>query len=458
MKLKKAIAIALAIASVTAVAGCKKGNNADGKVTLSIGVWPDETEQEALKAKNELKDEFMAENPDINLVGDVYRYDTKTFMMKASANQLPTRYSTWFTEIKQIIDQGYAADITEYMKKYNFDKTLNPDLIKFVTGEDGKIYGIPHDGYEQALYINKNLFKEAGLVNSDGTIKVPDSWQELAEYSKIIKEKTGKAGFGFPTTNNCGGWQFLNIAWAFGVEFEKQNDDGKWEATFDTPETKAALQYVKDLKWKYNALLDDTVINLDDLHKYFGSGQAAMMLKDVPFSGYKYGTDNSAFYATKVPKGEKGRFSQMGGNIYVFANNATPEQIDAGFKWTMFEGFTPNLTEKELKNKEKDYQREIAEHGVITPREAFQVWTDPETVKKNNELREKYANVDYDDYKSYFEATDVTIKPEPTACAQQLYAILDSCVQEVITNKDADVDKLISDACKDFQVNHLDKM
>ena len=86
------------------------------------------------------------------------------------------------------------------------------------------------------------------------------------------------------------------------------------------------------------------------------------------------------------------------------------------------------------------------------------MWTDPETVKKNNELREKYANVDYDDYKSYFEATDVTIKPEPTACAQQLYAILDSCVQEVISNKDADVDKLISDACKDFQVNHLDKM
>ena len=67
MKLKKAIAIALAIASVTAVAGCKKGNNADGKVTLSIGVWPDETEPEALKSKNELKDEFMAENPDIKV-------------------------------------------------------------------------------------------------------------------------------------------------------------------------------------------------------------------------------------------------------------------------------------------------------------------------------------------------------------------------------------------------------
>ena len=250
----------------------------------------------------------------------------------------------------------------------------------------------------------------------------------------------------------------MNIAWAFGTEFEKQRDDGTWEATFDTKETKDALQFVKDLKWKYNALLDDTVINQDDMYKYFGSGQAAMMIRDVPYSGYSYGLDNSKLYATKMPKGDAGRFTQMGGNLWMFSKNSTPEQIEAGFKWLEFTGFAPEMTAEQEQKFREDCQNTITNNGVIVERDSFDVWTNPETLEKRRAIRREYANVDYNDYKNYFEATDVEVKLEPAACAQQLYAVLDGCIQEVITNENADVDKLISDACKDFQQNHLDKM
>ena len=457
MKMKKTISLTLAALLLAAASGCGNGEES-GKINLKVGLWPDETTPESLATQNKTKDEFMAANPDINIIGDTYKYDTKTFTMKASANQLPNMFKPWFTEIQQIIRQGYAADITDAMKAHGFDTGLNPELIKFVKGEDGKIYGIPTDAYMQSLYINKDIFKEAGLVNADGSIKEPDSWQELAEFSKIIKEKTGKAGFAFPTTNNCGGWQFLNIAWAFGTEFEKQRDDGTWEATFDTQETKDALQFVKDLKWKYNALLDDTVINQDDMYKYFGSGQAAMMIRDVPYSGYSYGLENSKLYATKMPKGDAGRFTQMGGNLWMFSKNSTPEQIEAGFKWLEFTGFAPEMTAEQEQKFREDCQNTITNNGVIVERDSFDVWTNPETLEKRRAIRKEYANVDYNDYKNYFEATDVEVKLEPAACAQQLYAVLDGCIQEVITNENADVDKLISDACKDFQQNHLDKM
>ena len=250
----------------------------------------------------------------------------------------------------------------------------------------------------------------------------------------------------------------MNIAWAFGTEFEKQRDDGTWEATFDTKETKDALQFVKDLKWKYNALLDDTVINQDDMYKYFGSGQAAMMIRDVPYSGYSYGLDNSKLYATKMPKGDAGRFTQMGGNLWMFSKNSTPEQIEAGFKWLEFTGFAPTMSAEQEQKFREDCQNTITNNGVIVERDSFDVWTNPETLEKRRAIRKEYANVDYNDYKNYFEATDVEVKLEPAACAQQLYAVLDGCIQEVITNENADVDKLISDACKDFQQNHLDKM
>ena len=457
MKIKKVTLVGLAALLLASAAGCGKSGD-DGKLTLKVGLWPDETSPKSLEAQNKIRDEFMAENPDINIIGDTYKYDTQTFTMKASANQLPNMYKPWFTEIQQIIKQGYAADITDAMKAHGFDTGLNPELIKLVTGEDGKIYGIPTDAYEQSLYINKGLFEQAGLVNADGSVKVPDLWQEVAEFSKIIKEKTGKAGFAYPTTNNCGGWMFLNIAWSYGVEFEKQRDDGTWEATFDTKEAREALQYIKDLKWKYDALLDDTVINQDDMYKYFGSEQAAMMIKDVPFSGYSFGLDNSKLYATKMPKGPAGRFSQMGGNLWMFSKDSTPEQIDAGFKWLEFTGFAPEMTPEQEEKYRTTCQQTIDNNGVLVEREGFEIWTIPETLEKRRAIRKEYANVDYNDYKSYFEADDVTVHLEPAACAQQLYAVLDKCIQEVITNKDADVDALISQACKDFQTNHLDKM
>ena len=111
-----------------------------------------------------------------------------------------------------------------------------------------------------------------------------------------------------------------------------------------------------------------------------------------------------------------------------------------------------------MANSRTSYENTIAQNGIVLDQEAFEVWVNPENLEKINALRKEYANVNHEDYADYYSFEGVTINPEPAACAQQLYAILDKCIQEVVTNKDADVDKLISEACNDYQVNHLDKM
>ena len=250
----------------------------------------------------------MEENQGINVKGDTYAYDTKTFSMKASAGQLPTVYNTFLTEMKMIIDQGYGADITEAAQKFGYLDALNPDLLAMVKDENGKVYGLPNKAYAMGLYINKKLFQEAGLMEADGvTPKVPQTYQELAETAKVIKDKTGMAGLAFPTTNNCGGWHFMNIAWSFGVEFVKYQD-GKWVSSFDTQEAREALSYVKDLKWKYGILLDDSVVTNEDLNKWFGTYQAAMMISSPPATllSSQYGMDIDDIYAARLPAGPKG--------------------------------------------------------------------------------------------------------------------------------------------------------
>ena len=56
-----------------------------------------------------------------------------------------------------------------------------------------------------------------------------------------------------------------------------------------------------------------------------------------------------------------------------------------------------------------------------------------------------------------FSFEDVIIKPEVSPCAQQLYTVLDGGIQEIMTNKNVDIKKLVEDMNDDFQANHLDK-
>ena len=105
--------------------------------------------------------------------------------------------------------------------------------------------------------INAEVFADAGLVDEDGIPLYPKTWEELAEVAQTIKDETGSAGLCLLAQDNAGGWHFSNIAWCFGAELEEQDADGKWMANLNSPEAVAAMQYVKDLKWKYDVLTSD---------------------------------------------------------------------------------------------------------------------------------------------------------------------------------------------------------
>lgn len=461
-RFQKATAFALAsITIVAALSGCGGNKKVDGKINLSVGGWPNETNPKSVEKYEEYKEQMMAKYPDVNVIPDTTGYaDAKTFTMKASAGQLPTTYVTHFTEVQQTIDAGYAADITDVMQERGLIDAINPNILETVKGKDGKLYAFPSAAYMMGININKSLFEEAGLVNEDGTVMVPDTYEELAETASIIKQKTGKAGYVICTTNNCGGWHFLNMAWSWGVDFMEMGEDGKWKATFNTPEAVAALEYVKDLKWKWDALPDEQVIDQTTGQKLVGVGQAAMIF-DGPIAALvtKYGMDPSDFALARLPKGPAGRHVQMGGSVYMFSNTATPEEINAAFDWLELIGYANiQLDEETWANKEKDYQTQLEENKIVFPLSPMTLWADPDRLSREKELNKKYCNVADADVTTYMDLSDTILKPEEPACCQQLYAVLDGCIQEVLTNENADCAALIEKACNDFQVNHLDKM
>ncbi len=197
------------------------------------------------------------------------------------------------------------------------------------------------------------------------------------------------------------------------------------------------------------------------LYELFGTKQAAMMIADPPCQALpiSYNMDPKSFMVTSMPEGPAGRFSQLGGDVYMFRNDASPEQIDACLKWLEFNGTTPEITEERAKAIEESNKKVINTwHALVLPKPAFSIWSSPERDAIIEEIYAKDTNVIPSDYASYYEAEGVTIRPEPEVACQELYSILDGVIQAIYANTDADIPALVKDAAHQWQVNYLDKL
>ncbi len=433
----------------------------DGKVVLTVGSWPDkERKPVEYETQERKRKEFMEKYPNIVVERDSWNYSVDTFLPKAAANQLPTIFYLPFTEVSKVVDAGYVADITEYMDKYGYTENLTDDLLELVT-RNGKIYSIPLSAYAFGISVNRAMFEKAGLVDEEGFAKFPQTWEELGEMAGLIKEKTGKAGFIMPTMNNVGGWHFTNIAWAFGTEFMKQDKDGKWKATFDSPECAAALKFISDLKWKYDALSDNLFIDLEEARTMLASGQGAMLLSAPSDGNLKNFVVNNGMSVNdlsvgRVPAGPGGQYALMGGSLDAISANSTPEQIDAAFKWLEFSGQSANITDEALDTYEATIKTKVDNGEPVFEKIIFNIWKGGNAYEKKNDILKKYATTDLAYYREYMDSENVTIKPEEPVSCQELYSILDNCIQEVLENKNANIEKILKDAAKEFQTNYLD--
>lgn len=456
----------IAILCAGILPGCKKTNKhisetEDGKILLTVGNWTDPEKNPEDYAHNmKRKAEFETVNPDIYIQPDTWSYDVESYVPKAEGETLPILYDTHMTEASKIIDAGYAADITEAMKKYGYYSMLD-ERIKDAISRDGRIYLIPKSIYTLGLGVNMDLMRKAGFVNSDGSPMVPDTFDELRYMAKVIKEKTGKAGFVFPTTGNAGGWNFTNLAWSFGGTFMEKTEDG-WIATYNSDEVAEALTFLKDMMWEDKTLPAETLISNDDTSRMVATGEAAMYLAhpgQIATMVSLYGMDINDVGFLKIPAGPKRRVALLGGGYFVISAWATPQQIEAAFRWIDFCGNVPTfeLTDEKKIRLEEDYiQKKESNNDVIGIIDQ-PIWDANEGTRKYKlELIRKYQNIDEKNIASYNDKSGVEYQAEEPIKAQSLYSMLDSCIQEVLTNEDADPKEILSKSAAEFQKKYLE--
>ncbi|NEA20972.1 ABC transporter substrate-binding protein [Actinomadura bangladeshensis] len=409
--------------------------DAGTKVSITVGCMPAKSQEAQRKEWNEDVAAFQKLHPNITVEGkDAFPcIDPQTFQAKLAGGQMEDVFYVYFTDVKNIVRRGQAADLTPYVGQVKQYASLDPTVLK-VFKDGGKVYGLPRQNYTMGLFYNRKLFTKAGL-NPDAP---PKTWAEVRDAAKKIGALGGGVvGYAELSAKNQGGWHFTTSLYSQGGEMV--TPDGR-KSAFNSPQGKAVLQTLKDMRWTDDSMGAKQLLVDADIQRMMASGKLGMYL-GAPDNATalvdQFKGDYADYGMGPIPGGTG---TLLGGDGYMVNPKASPEKIKAGLMWLEYYALTPGQGQLNYARAAKD-GRPV---GIPQPK----LFGQNATGQKDRELRAASANLPVQNFKPYEDAyTSVPGKLEPPQ-AQQLYAILDSVVSAVLTRRDANIDDLLADAQK----------
>ncbi|MDQ0847051.1 extracellular solute-binding protein [Streptomyces sp. V1I6] len=403
------------------------------KLTLTIDCMPPAAKAAELKQWKEDVAAFNKTYPNITIEGrstpgQCLEPPRFTAMLKAKSQ--PDVFYTYFTDLPQVLDNDGAADITAYVN----DKTvpllgdIDPDVLNSLKHE-GKLYGLPTSNYTMGLLINRKLFQQAGLDPDNP----PRTWAEVRTAAKKIAGLgKGIAGFGEYSAGNTGGWHFTAQMYSLGGDIVDAS--GK-KAAFDNDIGKQVAANLHAMRWQDKSMGQTQLLKWGDLQKQIASDKLGMFLAapdDITYMVQQLGASYENFGMGPIP-GE--RSTLAGGNNYMIKKGISPDKIKAAVAWLNFK----NLT---VGKGQFDWARSKADKlPVGLPQPNF--WLDG-SKSKDDAARARHATMPVANFKTFMD-NPVPGKAEPPK-AQEIYKVLDNVMSGILTNEDADIDKLLTTA------------
>ena len=434
---------ALAVTQTAAALPSAEQTASAEPVTISVSNLPPSTEAGAREAFLQRVEEFQAEYPNITIEPNEYEWDVATFAAQLAGGTLPTVFQIPFTDSQGLIERGQVADISAELEQLPYAADFNPNVLTVVQNAEGATFGVPIAGYSIGLHYNRAMFEEAGL-DPDAP---PTTWEEVREAAAAISEATGQAGFAQMSQNNTGGWMLTTLSYAFGGRLQEETADGI-DVTIDNAGTLAALEYLQALRWEDNSMGSNFLLEWGTINQAFAAGQVGMYMggSDVYNSLVtENGIDPATYGLTVIPLEGPDAGVLAGGTVAAVRADADDAERDAAVKWIDF-FYMGKLT---------DEAAAVADAEALAANDA-PIGTPALPIFSAEQLAESDAwvadlvNVPQDQMAPFKDSfLDQPLIPEPPSHTQEMYAILDTVVQTVLTEEGADIAALLTQADAD---------
>ncbi len=316
----------------------KTEKNSSEKV-VEIVTWEGELvgDEASVKIAREIRAEFDRTYPNIKVIrrsapsGD----ERKVFATAMAGGTAPDLADIPGVDTRTYIEQGFAADITDLIEGWKDSSEIYPNMLEPVK-KDGRYYGIPREYYMMLLAYRRDLFEKAGL-NPE---KPPRDWDELAADAKILTNRAqNRYGYGLMGMDYCA-WHFMDFVWQAGGDFMKVDPKTKiMKTTFQEKPGVKALQFYKDLRWKYNVIQNNVLQDINDLVNDFVTGRSAMYkfyAQDMP-NLINNGLTTEQIGLAPQPAGPSGESaSQMAPRVYIINPTISEAKQKAAFEYIKY--------------------------------------------------------------------------------------------------------------------------
>lgn len=412
-------------------------------INVKIGMWPETQQTEDVAMFNIWKTRFESAHPQYKLVPAPYTYDQSTVAAHAMAGTLPTIFQTYFTEPKMLIKNNYIRDVTSLVKEVDYYDNMNVAMRETLEDDKGNLYGIPRDGYGFGILMNLKTLHYYGLIEGDAETHeyklydednkplYPTTYEELRTFGRNLFIASGEEVNGtiFYSANRQGGWLLSNLSWAFGAELQVERN-GKWVPNLASDELVNTLLYLQSLRLDGVVPTDKQVFTYNDWYNYIGSKVGFVFCgNDVIQNAVTQAqVDRRDLAFIPMPKGPGGQYSLYGGTPFVFAKNASDDEVRGALKFLEFMGRSPHVTENSRLAMVDGKETSKKKNEPILP--SIRPWTNSEYNLLADELDEEYVNITMDYFKDFYNTIDEYKHPEVEFYAQEMYQILDRAVLE----------------------------
>ncbi|RME93298.1 MAG: sugar ABC transporter substrate-binding protein [Candidatus Hydrogenedentota bacterium] len=192
----------------------------------------------------EIVSRFEAENPEIKIKVERVPFDglLSKIITASIANRTPDIARIDIGHLPRLAYGKVALNLSSYGAEQFIKTNLLPVLLEsnrvYVQGKAG-IYGISDQLTNLALFYNKKLFRQKGILAP------PKTWDEfILTAKKLTNRKAGLYGFSM----NASLWWILPILYSYGADVLQDNNT---KCALQSKEAIAAFTFIQDMYQKY---------------------------------------------------------------------------------------------------------------------------------------------------------------------------------------------------------------